>query len=713
MTTPTDPLRNLGRRSALAVAERRAVGDHDAEVAAVAHRAGRPRRRQIAALAVAMLIVLPLAVSRLATPSRDIRFSPPPAPASWVEVGRDVFNGRGAGAISGVAVAAENIVAVGLEPDPEVGARTRPAAWTSTDGRTWEHHFVSDKGSLYRDAGLLMQDVAAVALGDQEWLVAVGYANFEPRTEPVVWLSYDEGVTWELRRVAGTGVMTSVTVTPSGLLAVGYDGAGPAAWSSFNGEDWSPMQVERRGEMFPGSQLLDVTAAGDRAVAVGRYGLDESGFWLSEAGAAWQLFGAPELPDARLEISSVTAEADGGFLAAGPLALSGEGSDGAVLESADGRAWERTSTPVPAGTPGEQALAAVVTVNGERLAVGHDRGRAAIWTSAGGDWRRAFTDEAAPEGVVSQADAIVATPAGLLVTGIATVEGGAQEARMWLRPGTAAPPAPPVEIIDQPIGTFGGSTPLGPLTYSGITITAGGFESGVITARDARTGAEVWTYDLFENAFLGPVSGSTLLAASQYGQVVALDVESGAERWSLSLDVVESAGHATVEDGVVYLPTSYPVEGDTAAPRVYAVDLESGAVLWRRSLEPGTDLQWAPPVVTGDLVLVADTLSHPRSAETSWLHALDRVTGKRVWQFDLETRRQGFFDHPPLVRDGTVFVTGAWGPLFAVDGATGQQRWRRPAGEQPRALRLAGDALIVELNGRERRLDIEDGTLVD
>lgn len=715
MTTPTDPLETLGRRSAIAVAEHHGVLDSEAEVAAVARRAGRPRRRQAVALAFVVLAAVPVTLSLLRPPPRDIQFAPAPEPAPWIKVGRDAFNGRGDSAISGVAVMGETIVAVGLDPDAEGGSPVRPAAWTSTDARAWDEHFVSDSGSLYQDAGLLIQDVTAVAMSDMQWLVAIGYANFEPRTEPVVWQSHDEGVTWDLVPVEGTGVMTSVAVTPDGLVAVGYDNDLPAAWTSPTGEAWVRAQVRVPSGVFPGA-MSDVAASENRLVAVGADRTGSSQLWMSDGGAVWETATLPAVPDgAMLELSSVAATPDGGFLAAGSLAVNGEqDSDGAVFESADGRTWERASTPAPAGTPGAQFLSAAVEARGGRLVLGSDEDRATIWSAVGGEWEVVFTDEAVPDAGFSSAEELFSTPAGLLATGIAVAEQGPQEARVWLRPAgdVQVPAPPPVEIIDQPMGTFGGTKPLGPVTSDGVTVTAEGDRSGVITATDA-SGAELWTYDLYESAYLGPVVGDTLLAAAHYGQVVALDMASGTERWTLArhLHVVESPGAPTVDDGVVYLPTSYPIEGDTTAPRVRAVDLATGRVQWTQSLQRGTDLQWAPPVVTEDLVLVVDTLSHPRSARTSWLHALDRTTGEVVWRFDLETRRQGFHDQPPLVADGRVFVAGAFGPLFAIDLATGEQLWRRPADEKPRVLRLEGDALIVELNGRERTIDVDSGAV--
>lgn len=77
------------------------------------------------------------------------------------------------------------------------------------------------------------------------------------------------------------------------------------------------------------------------------------------------------------------------------------------------------------------------------------------------------------------------------------------------------------------------------------------------------------------------------LVAPSFGFVAALDTVSGAERWRLRVPADGSPGNPTVRGGVVYLPVSFPSEGDTRAPLLYAVDAEparrGGAARWHRA----------------------------------------------------------------------------------------------------------------------------------
>ena len=126
----------------------------------------------------------------------------------------------------------------------------------------------------------------------------------------------------------------------------------------------------------------------------------------------------------------------------------------------------------------------------------------------------------------------------------------------------------------------------------------------------------------------------------------------------------------------LFIGTSFPSEGAVDPPVVYALDLATGRQRWRTVLDRGTDLQWAAPVVHGGQVLVADTLSHPGSAPTSHLHALDAGTGQLRWKADLHADQQGFFAEPPVVAGGLVYVATASRRLLALEVDSGREVWR-------------------------------------
>jgi outer membrane protein assembly factor BamB len=77
--------------------------------------------------------------------------------------------------------------------------------------------------------------------------------------------------------------------------------------------------------------------------------------------------------------------------------------------------------------------------------------------------------------------------------------------------------------------------------------------------------------------------------------------------------------------------------------------------------------------------------------------ALDRDTGERVWEVDLESPIYA----SPVVGDGTVYIGSGASMLFAIDALTGEMRWASPTLDwviAPAA--YSGDTVIVASQGK-------------
>jgi len=74
------------------------------------------------------------------------------------------------------------------------------------------------------------------------------------------------------------------------------------------------------------------------------------------------------------------------------------------------------------------------------------------------------------------------------------------------------------------------------------------------------------------------------------------------------------------------------------------------------------------PVVVGDRVYAGSGDGH--------LYALDRLTGERIWAFDVHNA----IHSSPAVENGLVFLATRDGALVAVEAANGKQRWRVATG---------------------------------
>lgn len=226
-----------------------------------------------------------------------------------------------------------------------------------------------------------------------------------------------------------------------------------------------------------------------------------------------------------------------------------------------------------------------------------------------------------------------------------------------------------------------------------------------VVALPARGLAEQWGYLRLD------IPDTELELWYRSGELLLYDRAAEEHPWSAMLAEGEHVQEPTAADGVLYLPTSRTSEGDVGPPTVRAIDLETGALLWRAELLPGLDLQWARPAVTADLVLVADTQSHHLSAPTSWVHALDRRTGMVVWRHDLNDAEQGFHASPLVAADGVVAVAST-DAVVGIDLGTGRERWRREGRTLPQLVDVGDGVLTVRHDGLLVRLRMADGSEV-
>jgi outer membrane protein assembly factor BamB len=141
---------------------------------------------------------------------------------------------------------------------------------------------------------------------------------------------------------------------------------------------------------------------------------------------------------------------------------------------------------------------------------------------------------------------------------------------------------------------------------------------------------------------------------------------------------------------------------------IYAVDLATGASRW--SFATGGAVQTSPAVADGLVFAVAEDLATGRST----LFAVDAATGKQQWTFS----PSGFSLHvtPPTVADGRVFVGFGDGLVRAFDDRSGALEWSsdvRYPFSPFNGLAFAGGALYtLDVGGGLYRFDARTGELV-
>jgi outer membrane protein assembly factor BamB len=138
--------------------------------------------------------------------------------------------------------------------------------------------------------------------------------------------------------------------------------------------------------------------------------------------------------------------------------------------------------------------------------------------------------------------------------------------------------------------------------------------SGKIVAVDLGTGVKAWEFDCGAEVKCSPaVAGGLLYCGADNGAFFALDVSDGREKWTYRCGGPVQASAAVVGGVVVF------GAGDHS---VYMLDRRTGRKLWRfRTDRP---LVGAPPVIHGDTVFAASWYD--------WVYALDGATGREKWR---------------------------------------------------------------------------------
>ncbi|MFE9479921.1 serine/threonine-protein kinase [Streptomyces spororaveus] len=214
-----------------------------------------------------------------------------------------------------------------------------------------------------------------------------------------------------------------------------------------------------------------------------------------------------------------------------------------------------------------------------------------------------------------------------------------------------------------------------------VTATRGGGVQG----REASNGHKLWELTGAQSDFETPEAAPVLHDGTVYvwqdARLRALDARTGRESWSYPIGDAASCGNVPVRvtpapDGNVYV---------AAGTRVISVDRASGRVRWHFEA-PAVFL--APPAfapgaaVTGGGVYLVDYLGT--------VYALDAATGQDRWRIATEARQSA---DPVVVVSGNVHL-GAGSALYTLDAVTGTPKWRFAAGGEITGLPAVADGRV-------------------
>lgn len=133
------------------------------------------------------------------------------------------------------------------------------------------------------------------------------------------------------------------------------------------------------------------------------------------------------------------------------------------------------------------------------------------------------------------------------------------------------------------------------------------------------------------------VIGDVALVASAFGEIMALETETGCVRWSYQADAGVRGGIA-VGEGPTGAPTAYFVDFRTTA---YAIDLHSGAEVWRTRVgaHPSSSNTGTPALHDGKLIVPISSMEVSTATDPAYecctasgaVAAVDAATGELLW----------------------------------------------------------------------------------
>ncbi|MEZ6001519.1 PQQ-binding-like beta-propeller repeat protein [Hyphomonas sp.] len=208
-----------------------------------------------------------------------------------------------------------------------------------------------------------------------------------------------------------------------------------------------------------------------------------------------------------------------------------------------------------------------------------------------------------------------------------------------------------------------------------------------VVATDIASGNTKWRKKLKgltkrDKAALGgglAVEGDSLVVASGFGYVTALDANTGDENWKNTLSA-PMTGAPTIKDGRIFVESNNN--------EIYALSLESGEVEWSDQAisETARVLGSPSPAAVEDFVIapfssgevIAYLASNGRRLWTDAISSAGRFTPISEIN-DIGSR--------PVLAGGLVFASSQSGITIAIDGRSGQRIWTAQIGSvQPPAV---------------------------
>ncbi|SDH72845.1 PQQ-binding-like beta-propeller repeat protein [Nonomuraea jiangxiensis] len=199
------------------------------------------------------------------------------------------------------------------------------------------------------------------------------------------------------------------------------------------------------------------------------------------------------------------------------------------------------------------------------------------------------------------------------------------------------------------------SWPAAPMLVDGVLY---GVRSDGVAAIDAASGRMRWNRDFDARDIV--IKDGGVYAGVGFTHVIALDAVTGKQRWRFR--VPGDLGNVAVAAGTVYVSSRKGHVGDQQG-LLSALDATTGALRWRSRLGAADFTPAGYLTATGEAVFAVTGTK---------VSALDPATGKARWR----ARFGHIVRYDPVVIGGTVYLGDLAGRTYALNTASGKERWR-------------------------------------
>ncbi|WP_433211699.1 PQQ-binding-like beta-propeller repeat protein [Microtetraspora malaysiensis] len=224
------------------------------------------------------------------------------------------------------------------------------------------------------------------------------------------------------------------------------------------------------------------------------------------------------------------------------------------------------------------------------------------------------------------------------------------------------------------------SRPAAPILVDGVLY---GVRLDGVAAIDAATGRMRWNHR-FDAARDFVIKDGSVYAGVGFTHVVALEAATGRQRWRFR--VPGDLGSVAMAADTVYVSSQEGQVGNEQG-LLSALDAKTGALRWRSRLGAANLTPAGYLTATGEAVFAVTGTK---------VAALDPATGKARWR----TRFGDAVRYDPIVIGGTVYLGDLAGRTYALDTASGEERWRLTTAGDSGLWSVAESRGVVYVGGR-------------